>query len=225
VVIDPLMAFLPPGVAANLDQCVRRALTPLGGMAARTGCAVLLVRHLTKTARDRAIHRGQGSMGIVATVRMAWFVAAHPLDPAGRVLAVSKLNAGACPPALGYRVVGSASGAPVVEWTGPVDVTADTLCRPEPETGVRPRDRATDWLRQELAGGPRRAADLFAAAAEAGIPEKTLRRAKAELRAKTHKAYDYNARRGEWYWYDPSAPWPKSAPFKKPFELPPLEDL
>ena len=30
VVIDPLMAFLPPGVAANLDQCVRQVLSPAG---------------------------------------------------------------------------------------------------------------------------------------------------------------------------------------------------
>src|SRR5262245_5883874 len=33
VVIDPLMAFLPPNVAANLDQCVRQALTPLAELA------------------------------------------------------------------------------------------------------------------------------------------------------------------------------------------------
>jgi hypothetical protein len=28
-----------------------------------------------------------------------------------------------------------------------------------------------------------------------------------------------------WYWFDPAAPWPKNAPFVKPFELRPLEDL
>src|SRR5205823_8854164 len=116
-VIDPLLAFLPPQVAANLDQCVRQALTPLAGLAARTGCAVLLVRHLTKTGRDRALHRGQGSMGIAAAVRTALYVAPHPGDPDLRVLAVAKSNAGRQPPALGFRVAGSASGQPVVEWT------------------------------------------------------------------------------------------------------------
>ena len=29
VIVDPLMAFLPPSVSANLDQCVRQVLTPL----------------------------------------------------------------------------------------------------------------------------------------------------------------------------------------------------
>ncbi len=225
VVLDPLMAFLPPKVAANLDQCVRQALTPLAALAKWTGCAVLFVRHLTKTGRDRAVSRGQGSMGIVAAVRTALFAAEHPADPAGRVLAVAKHNLGQRPPALGYRVVESASGQPVVEWTGPVDLTADGLCRREPAVGLKARDRAIDWLRRELAGGPRKAADLYAAAAEAGIPERTLERAKAALHVRSHRTWDHKTSRGEWYWYDPDAIWPKDAPFRKPTELPPLPPL
>ena len=83
VVIDPLMAFLPPRVAANLDQCVRQVLTPLADLAARTGCAVLLVRHLTKRGRDRAIYRGQGSIGIVAAVRTGAVGGGPPDRPGG----------------------------------------------------------------------------------------------------------------------------------------------
>lgn len=225
VVIDPLMAFLPPGVAANLDQCVRQALTPLACMAARTGCAVMLVRHLTKTGHDRAIHRGQGSMGIIAAVRTALLAAPHPHDPDARVLVVEKTNMSRHPPALGYRVVESASGQPVVEWTGPVDVTADAAGRAKPGGQLGPKDRATDWLRQQLAGGPRKAADLDAAASAAGIPERTLRRAKGELRVQSHRTSDRRTDRVEWWWYDPDAPWPADAPFKKPYQLPPLPEL
>jgi hypothetical protein len=57
------------------------------------------------------------------------------------------------PTTLGYRVVESAAGQPVVEWTGPVDLMADALCQPAQETGVKARDRAIDWLKRELAGG------------------------------------------------------------------------
>jgi hypothetical protein len=216
VVIDPLMAFLPPSVAANLDQCVRLALSPLSVLAGRTGCAVKAVRHLGKGRRERAILRGQGSIGIVAAARTALFVAPHPGDADGRVLAVSKTNVGRRPPALGYRIMESASGPPVVEWTGAVDVTADGLTLKKRETGVKVADRAVDWLRRELAAGPRKAADVYAAAAAAGIPERTLKRAKEWLRAKSHREYDYRARCGEWWWYDPDAPWPKKAPFKRP---------
>src|SRR3989442_1501773 len=83
---DPLMAFLPPRVAANLDQCVRLALPPLADLAARTGCTILFLRHLTKLLCGRAVRRGQGSMGILAAVRTALFVAPRPGDPTGRVL-------------------------------------------------------------------------------------------------------------------------------------------
>jgi putative DNA primase/helicase len=225
VVIDPVMAFLPPKVAAHLDQLVRLALTPLAAMAAWTGCAVVLVRHLTKHGRDRAVLRGQGSMGIMAAVRTGLFVAPHPADETARVLAVAKTNVGRRPPALGYRVVESATGQPVIEWTGPADLTADGLCARKSAAGLKARDRAADWLKRELARGPRKAADLYAAAAEAGIPERTLFRAKAAVNVLSHRAYDHEEERGEWYWYDPDAEWPKDAPFKKPFEIPPLPEM
>jgi hypothetical protein len=225
VVIDPLMAFLPPSVTANLDQCVRQVLTPLAAVASRTGCTILLVRHLIKRMLARALLRGQGSMGIVAAVRTAFLVAVHPDDPTARVLAVMKNNVGRRPPALGFRIVESPAAQPVIEWTGPVDQTADGLCQRKVATMVKASERAIDWLRRELADGPRKAAELYAAAAATGIPERTLRRAKKDLPARSHRVSHKKSDTGEWYWYDPDSPWPKNAPFKKPYdelELPQL---
>ena len=180
--------------------------------------AILLVRHLTKTGRDRAIHRGQGSMGIVAAVRTAFLVAPHPLDAAARVLTVSKCNVGQPPPALGFRVVES-SGQAAIDWLGPVEVTADSVSQTRRLEVVRMRERACDWLLRELANGPRTASDLFAAAAAAGIPERTLERAKDSLDVKSHRHHDREAGVSAWYWYDSSVPWPKDAPFEKPDEF------
>jgi hypothetical protein len=224
VVIDPLMSFLPPGVAANLDQCVRQALTPLADLADRTRCGILLVRHLTKGGSDRAVYRGQGSVGIVAACRTGLLATARRDDPEGRVLSVSKSNAGRRPASLGYRVRGTAEDRPVVEWTGPVQLSADEACRAQP-VGLRMRERATDWLRLHLSAGPRPAADLLAAAAAACIPERTLERAKKELPVRSHQHYIRATDQRVWYWYDPAAPWPKDAPFKKPFELEPLPPI
>jgi hypothetical protein len=108
-----------------------------------------------------------------------------------------------------------------------VDLTADAVCRAASAGGVKPRDRAVDWLRRELSGGPRKSAELYAAAAAAGVPERTLERAKSALKAKSHRLWDYAADRGEWYWYDPDAEWPANAPFPKPnpWDLPPLDPL
>lgn len=82
------------------------------------------------------------------------------------------------------------------------------------------------WLWEPyLPRGSRMASELYAAAADAGIPERTLDRAKAELRIGSRKAHFKD--RSVWYWYDSSSDWPKDAPFKKPRpgEMPDIMDM
>lgn len=50
VVIDPLMAYLDTSVNSWSDQDVRSALAPLAALAERTGVAMLILRHLNKSA-------------------------------------------------------------------------------------------------------------------------------------------------------------------------------
>jgi AAA domain len=224
VVIDPIMAFLP-GVAANADQCVRGVLNMLAGLAERTDCTILLVRHLRKQSAAKSVHRGLGSVGIIGAVRAGLLVAVHPADPAQRVLAVTKTNLGRTPPTLGFQVRSADSLRATIEWTGTLELSADALGTPVP-AALFPRDRAGDWLIRELAGGPRKASDLLAAAVVANIPEQTLRRAKDEVRVKSQLVYGDDDER-IWYWYDPGALWPKNAPFRRPSatDLPPLDPL
>jgi hypothetical protein len=224
VVIDPITAFLPRDVAANSDQSVRRVLSLLALIAEKTGCAIVLVRHLRKAGGSKAVYRGAGSIGIIASARTGLLAACHPTDRDLRVLAVTKSNVAGPVPSLGYRVRdGVAGGAAVVEWAGPADVDANALGRLSEE--LRPRDRAAEWLRGELAGGPRRASEMLAAAVAARIPERTLERAKSDLRVGSVQTGRDGVK--EWYWYDPSAPWPTDAPCRQPIpgELPPLDDL
>ena len=63
-------------------------------------------------------------------------------------------------------------------------------------------ERAADWLRAQLAAGPRPAADLITAAIKAGYPERTLNRAKVDagFRAKQVGKEGINV----WLWYDPA---------------------
>lgn len=224
VVIDPFMAFLPPKVAAGIDQCVRTALTPLAALAERTGCAVLLVRHLRKASPGQALRRGQGSMAIIGAARTGLLAGPHPADPTLGVLAVTKTNIAREVKSVGYRIVPGSNELPVVEWTGPVDLTADAIGG-KPPAKMPARDRARTWLREQLANGPRRVTELTAAAIVANIPERTLDRAKEAEGVRSQKVQADG--RAEWYWYDPDAPWPADAPFKKPrvIELPPVNDL
>jgi hypothetical protein len=79
-----------------------------------------------------------------------------------------------------------------------------------PAAGLKPRDRATLWLHERLQTGPQPATGVLAAAAEAGIPERTLKRAKESLGLRSCRATRDG--RAEWYWYDPTAPWPADPP-------------
>src|SRR3989440_7754746 len=47
VIIDPLMAVLGNTIDSSRDQSVREVFTPLAQLAQRTGCAILMIRHLS----------------------------------------------------------------------------------------------------------------------------------------------------------------------------------
>ena len=204
VVIDPLVAFLSPGVWMGSDQLVRGALGRLAGVAERTGAAVVMVRHLNKTTSQKALYRGGGSIGIIGSARSALLATGDPAPGGARVLATTKANLGPLPPAQGYRVVGTEGGAGVVEWTGPVGLTADEALRPakveEPKAepvGVIP---ATEWLMEYLRGGPRPAVEVYEAAVARGISERTLERAKGPAQVQSALVTDPGTGQKQWEW-------------------------
>ncbi len=206
VVIDPMMAFFPPGVCANNNQAVCAALLPLSALAASTGACVLLVRHLRKSGGASAAYRGLGSIGILGTVRTGLMIARHPDDPELRVLTLSKTNIGPQGQSLGFRLGrGGTSGPTVIDWTGPLDVTTDDLFGAglPARAGSRTRERAAEWLRGFLTDGARRATDVQAAARAAGIPERTLTRVKATVGVRSDAVKENG--KVEWWWRDPKA--------------------
>lgn len=182
VVIDPITAFLSAQVNSHSDASVRSALTPLKGLAQRTGAAVVLVRHLNKSGDQSAIYRGGGSIAFTAAARSALMVGRHPSDPDARVLAVSKANLCASPPSLGYRIEASTTGAPVLRWLDEVDVAADDLvAKPDRSSSARELEAAQRFLAGFLADGEKTAGETIKAAKELGFSESTLKRARRDL--------------------------------------------
>jgi hypothetical protein len=200
VVLDPLAFFVPDSLTGGYLS-TRTALIQIACAARSLGCAVLLVRHLTKSRAARAVCHGLGSIGVAGTVSSGLLLARHPDDPDLRVLTQTKNKCGPPAPSLGFRIASDDRGRALVEWAGPVDLTADELCAAPP--GKRPRERAVEWLQAELAYGPRRAAELIAAAAAAGIPERTLDRVKKDAGIEVEQVRREG--RSEWVWSDPTA--------------------
>ena len=92
LIIDPIMGCLDAGVKTAIDNEVRSALMPLKHLATRAGLAVLLVRHLNKSASEKALYRGGGSIAFSALCRTAFIVAEHPDNSAKRVFLSNKNN-------------------------------------------------------------------------------------------------------------------------------------
>lgn len=117
LIIDPITAVLDAGVKTNNDAEVRGALMPLSLMAARTGCGVLIVRHLNKSGGDNAIYRGGGSIAFTGLARIGLLLTPHPDGDAKRVLAPVKSNVGRPGEALSFALVSEPVDAiPHLEW-------------------------------------------------------------------------------------------------------------
>jgi len=197
VIIDPLMAYLPPDVSAHKDQDVRRVLHPLSVLAQETGAAVIVVRHLNKGAGGSPLYRGGGSIGIIGAARAGLLVAEDPDNKDRRVLASMKCNLAKRPDSLAFQLARGGNGLRA-EWLGASPHTAESLL-------AAPRDcdedrgalaDAMDVLRQILADGPKPASEVRDEARQAGVTARTLARAKAMLNVQSTKA-SFN---GAWVW-------------------------
>lgn len=183
VVIDPIMSFLSTKHDSHRDQDVRRALTPLVDLAQKTGCAVLAVMHQNKRQGVAAMYRAGGSIGFVGLARTAMMLAQDPDDPERRVLAQVKNNIAKERKAHRLRLI-TPPGHEVaaIDWLGECDLRADDLCGPPESAESRSAlHDAKEFLREQLADGPKLRAEVMAAGKKEGHAERTLRRARREI--------------------------------------------
>lgn len=192
VIIDPIMVFL--GVDSNRDQSVRKAVAPLAAMAQRTGCTVIMVRHLIKSGGRNAKHGGAGSMGLIGQCRFGYMFGADADDPNRRIVATVKMNLAPSPPSLAYRL---SSGRAVWE-DKPVEIDADDLMmNRRVDTAERnERQEAVDFLRGYLSdqGGIAWPVDILKEGRESGYTQSQLRTAKKKLKVRSRKV------RNSWLW-------------------------
>ena len=183
VIVDPFAAFLASGVNSWRDHDVRRAMAPLAQLADETDAAVLVVRHLTKSANGAAILAGGGSIGMIGAARAAMLVAKDPEDESRRVLAVVKSNLAAIPPSLSFRLEETEDRRSRIAWCGESLHSADQLIaaqRDDSERGAL--DVAIDFLKAQLADHtPHPKKDVLGSARSEGIAVRTLERAAAKL--------------------------------------------
>lgn len=199
VIIDVLMAYLPGKVDSHRDQDIRSVLSAVAAVAERTGCCVLLLRHLNKASGGNPLYRGGGSIGIVGAARAAFLAAVDPDDDTRRVLAATKANLAPMPEALAFRLVDAGHGCARVQWDGgSTHSAADLLGHRDGDNERGERDEAAQWLLDYLdqRGGHVKAGDVIKAAAADGIAKTTLTRARQRARVATAKSGMHDG----WVW-------------------------
>ena len=190
VVIDPLASFVRQMRQAEEARAVMAGLATI---AECNHCAVMVVRHLTKTTGGNPIHRSIGSIDFVASVRSALLAGGDPDDNGKRALVQVKSNVGPIADPIGYAVD---DGRFV--WTGSTEITANRLL--EKSTVSRPAiDEAVEFLREELDDGSKPVNAIMTAAKEAGLSEKRVRSARERVCKRPQRVGGVGGE-GHWEW-------------------------
>ena len=195
IIIDPLFAYVPGSADMYRPNVIRALLSELKEVAEYNGTAILLVRHLTKTKRDKAIYQGMGSMDVIGAARSAFLVAQHPEEPDWKVVVHVKHNISERGQSWIYELAKETSDSlPILSWVGPTDLTVEDLMGGDDGDRKSARDQAVDFLRAFLKEGPQPARLIEEKAKAVGIAKRTLERAKQELKIVPRKT------RNGWVW-------------------------
>jgi putative DNA primase/helicase len=216
VLIDPISAYLGVGeVDSFRGTDVRAVLTPLTTLAADTKVAVIGVMHFNKkTDVTNALLRISDSLAFGAVARHVYGV----IDDAENerklfVRAKNNVAAKSKNQTLAYRFGGREVGkdeetgeqimASHIIWeTEYVDVTAVEAMQAAAETkSPAAKDKAIKFLRDILAKGPVLKTEIKEAAEANGISNRTLFRAKSDLKVIAEK--DRTKADGKWTWQLP----------------------
>lgn len=215
LILDPIVSAVAGDGHKSND--VRRALQPVVSLAQRLGCAALGITHFTKgTAGRDPVERITGSLAFAALARVVLVAAkvkADDGDEPRRVLLRAKSNIGPDDGGFAYAL-DRVEVAPDVEgqrvqWLEALDGTArellaDAEADPSASEETSALADAIEFLASELRDGPKPAKAIFREARDAGHSERTIKRAKSELRAESRKE------KAGWLWALP-VNWSKGA--------------
>jgi 5S rRNA maturation endonuclease (ribonuclease M5) len=210
LIVDPIGSFLGGRTDAHRDNEVRAVLTPLVGLAAKHGVAVVVVAHRRKSGGDYADDLALGSRAFTGLARTVWHLSRDPDNKARRLLLPGKNNLGPEGTGLAFTIAGD---PPRLMWErDPIEWSADEgLAREEarrrPGPDAEAEVAAEAWLRAALAQGRVASKELVDEWTNGhGGSRRTLFRAKSKLGVTATR----EGRR--WYWElsapaDTPTPW------------------
>lgn len=205
LVLDPLSSFVDSSLSLHDEQSTRACLEPLSIMARRSGCSVLMIRHVRKSSHGPALDQGLGSVAIGNVARVVLRTYRDEHNPDQHYLACVATNATAMPPTLMFSVRSHGAGARAV-WDGTTERTAEDLAESQGDAAERSAmDDAKRFLVLLLEKTAVEVSVIKAQSEKMGISPRTLRRAKIALSVTSeHVVGDAGQ---HWAWQRPEV-WP-----------------
>jgi hypothetical protein len=204
VVFDPINLYIG-GADTYKSSETQQALAMFKDIAVRYDCAVVLLRHLTKGSKDKALYRGQGSIAFTGAARIVASGGWHPEEEGLRVIACTKNNLASPFKSFSYDIEAlpdtlKQQNRSKLTYEGFVDYDSEEIVG-----AVRVKDPGTtaiaaDLIREMLAGGVGvNAQELYKAAEGRSISERTLQRAASNLEVKKETTGKGATRQTIWY--------------------------
>jgi len=183
VVFDTMNTYLGGAVDTGRANSSQEAMFPLREIANRFNCAVVVIRHLVKSKKDKsALHAGQGSIAFAGFVRIVATVGRLPDDPDVGAIAVTKCNLAPMPrDVLTFEIVKlpdlkGERDRSRFKWGELVkDVAADDIIKPAEKNSDK--EDAEEFLRNILEADREDVKKLEVMAEKRGISRRTLQRA------------------------------------------------
>lgn len=183
VVFDTLNTYMG-GVDTHNGAETQQTFKRFGDIARRFNCAVLVLRHLTKSSKGvSALYRGQGSITFSGFARVVMTVGVMPDDPDTRVMAVTKINVARPPKALTFQIEELPDTLKETDrskftFGEFVQLTSDQILSSPKQESETDRDKPTvDWLEACLAEGPTEIRQLLRMAEARSFSEKMVQKA------------------------------------------------
>ena len=182
VVFDTLNTYIGKADTHKSAE-VQQAFSHFRQIAKDFNCAVLVLRHLTKSkGGDKAIYRGQGSIAFTGLARVVMTVGQMPEDPDVRVMAVTKINVTKPPKALCFTIEELPKERSRFIWGEFVNLSSDdilSVSSSKMKNGNAGDDveEAKAFLKDVLEDGPEDLAKLKRMAEKRSISAKVLARA------------------------------------------------
>jgi hypothetical protein len=184
VVFDTLNNYIG-GVDYTNASLVQDVFVKFQELARRYNVAVMVLRHLTKSTKEKALYRGQGSIGFTAMARIVVSVGAMPEDTETKVFGITKLNVARHPPSITFTIDSlpdekERKGLSKLTFGGFVNLNSEQFIN-VPSTIGGEKGEAAKFLIKELISGPVMSKALVTSAESRGISQATLYRAAQSL--------------------------------------------